>query len=384
MILLSKSILDPSNLYVFSASDCPSNGSETDLFQNIVESTSLLDPFEQVFDIVKSSAIGAKLELSIAEEHIKPLYQIIRHGLCFDWVMNYTMKMILTYLPDDSPFIIFKGTQPFIDMFENDPIFNNELLNIAGEVTKLINWVVGDKPLNYLKNIDIDDDVTMIRSKYVVCLVSMLKHGIGNYKREYWTNRMVEIYNEHPQYEHQVIITGSHFRAFALGNLDHTFPKWHLLENGIKVSGTYRTQRKEFIRAFPDEMTFVRFIDGAMAVDETYFPMISIDDQPYISALNFTNNHQSINLDVPSTLKIKYKFIQNIDQPKQIKLRAGENCVIKDELITLDENGIGTTQIVFKSTTVSFKISDPDKLYPFAFYSTNKLQGNSSKFEWLN
>ncbi len=391
MILLTKCLLDNTNLYHFASADTPSNGSETNLYQNIVEMANILDPFEIVYDKAETNTktYNMAIDKTIAIEILKPVYQIIRHGLAFDWVMNHVMTKILEVLPVGHQYPVFKGTDPFIKFHtQTDTVFATEIANIESELDKLFNWVFGTKPTNYLKSINLDnvsseDQQILDRSKYLVFLIEMLWDSIGQVVLHHWTDYFTKMSAGHPYVQDDVIVVGSHFRAFVYGNIDGSGIKWHLLSNGIGMSGSYRTQRKDYVRVFPDEMTFVRFKDDAMYIDETYFPTISIDGGDFVNAVDFLKQGLTCSLDVPHKLTINYKFIQDINTPKQIKLRAGENCVIKDQLVTLDINGKAETQIVFKGNSATFKIADPDKKYPFAFFTTKTITGDSSSFAWL-
>jgi hypothetical protein len=391
MILLTKCLLDNTNLYHFASADTPSNGSETCLYQNIVEMANILDPFEIVYAKVEKNTKNYNMDIdnTKAIEIIKPLYQVIRHGLAFDWVMNHLMTKILDVLPAGHQYPIFKGTAPFIEQHAGDDlIFATEIANIEAELDTVFKWVFGDESINCLKDINLDDitikkQQVLDNSKYLVFLVEMLSESIGQVVLHHWTDHFTKMGLDHPYVQDDVIVVGGQYRAFAYGNIDGTGIKWHLLSNGIGMSGSYRTQRKDYVRVFPDEMTFVRFENDTMYIDETYFPMISIDDGEFTNAIDFLKDGLSCSLDAPHKLTISYKFKQDINTPKQIKLRAGENCVIKDQLVTLDINGKAETQIVFKGNSATFKIADPDKKYPFAFFTTKTISGNSSSFAWL-
>ena len=385
MILLKKCLLNDHNLYNFGACDGPSAGSEMDLYTNVVEMVNMLDPFEIVYQrtIKTLEHYDLQVDATTAGVILKPIYQKLRHGLAFDWVMNYCIKLILQVMPEGSPYVVFKGTDPFIAKFENDPIFSNELLELYQQLQQLFQWVVGEHCISEITPLITSNTIVNERSHYLVLLIELINNCIGPAKLVHWSEHFDKMLHNHPETEGDIIVVGGHFRVFAFGNLDDTENKWHVLPNGIKMSEIYRTQRTDYVRVFPDEMTFVRFEDGAMIIDETYFPMISIDNGPFVHAVEFQKTGISCQLDVPHTLTISYKFKQNINTPKQIKLRAGENCIIKDQLITLDIDGKATTQVVFRGNSVTFKISDPDKHYPFGFFSTKHIQGDSTSFAWL-
>lgn len=385
MILLKRCLLNDANLYNISASDGPSNGSKLDLYKNIVEMSNMLDPFEIVQDKTKSRIEFYNLNIddNTAIELIKPFYQQIRHGLAFDWIMNYCMKLVLDYMPPNSPYFVFKGTLPFIEQFKDDVVFTTELNKLKEQLLPLLQWVAGNNDISHLPTLIESDTEVGKRSHYLVFLLEMLSISIGPGKLNHWSEQFNEMVNNHPKTEGDVIVVGGHFRLFAFGTIDDDTNKWYEISNGITMTESYRTQRKDYVRVFPDEMTFVRFENSTMMIDETYHPTISIDNGEFLSAVEFGNNGISVVLDVPHTLTISYKFKQDINNPKQIKIKGGENCVIKDSLITLDETGKCSTQIVFRGNSVTFKISDVDKKYPFSFFTTKKIQQDGDKFAWL-
>lgn len=386
MILLKKCLLNKSNLYNFGAIDGPSRGSERDIFKNVSEMTNMLDSFEHVSTDTRKKLTYYNLEIDdvVANEILRPFHQQLRHGLAFDWVMNYCMKQILDKLPKGSPYVEFKGTTKFIQQFNNDVVFNLELHNLTTELNKIFQWVVGeDNKISDLSSlVETNDDVRK-RSHYLVFLLQMLADSIGPAELLHWTEHFDKMIHNHPETDGDVLVVGGHARVFAFGDIDGTGNKWHKLPNGITMSGTYRIQRKDYTRSFPDEMTFVRFEDGAMVIDETFFPTISIDNGPFINAIEFGEKGLSCTLDQPHTLTIAYKFEQDINNPKQIKLRAGENCIIKDPIVTLDKDGKATTQILFRGNSATFKIADPDKKYPFGIFTTKNIQSDIDTFAWL-
>lgn len=407
MFLLRKSHLDD-GLYVMGATDTPSVGSTQDLYTNVYESANILDPFDTVFHktSIKLGTLGYEFDEKQASELLTTFYNDIRNGLSFDWVMNYVIGLILKVYPFSYHFE-FKGTQPFIDKFMGDPVFVTELSRIRNDLDEIIDWVFNgtdrnmfvdmvtksgttnlEAAIQYLRD---NDSATLLaldlsvceRTNYLVLLMEMLQESIGFTKRSYWTDRMNSMIDGFQDHGTDVIVCGAQERAFAFGDIDGKGIKWNLLTGGIKMNGSYRTQRKEYIRAFPDQMTFFKFVDNTLYVDETYFPTISIGGGDWMDAVTFQNSVHTYDLDKPLTLKLKYKFNQNPNNPKTIKLRAGANCVVKDQTVVLDEDGVGTTQIVFRSNTVSFKVSDPDKMYPFAFFSTKDLNSSNGSFAWL-
>ncbi len=387
MILLKKCLIDRSSLYVIATSDMASNGSETDLYHNICEMTNILYPFEQACEQVDTNFRNYDMNLSkdTLTEIIKPVYQQIRHGLAFDWVMNYTMKLILDFLPSDAPYVVFKGTEPFINQFQDDVVFVDELNNIETALNKIFKWVVGEEELDIIKRIPTNTmnqkrlDI-LARSKYLVYLLELLVVSIGPAKKSHWHEQFIKMYYDHPHVYGDVIVVGGKYRAFIYGDIDNTGTKWHLLSNGIKMSDTYRVQRGEYVRAFPDEMTFFKFVDNSMLIDESYLPTISINGQPSINNVQFLEQGHTCTLNTPHQLTITYKFIQDPDHPKRLKLTAGKNCTIKDDIITLDQNGQATTEVTYTDTSVLFKITDSEKIYPPAIFTTKQ---NNAEFDWL-
>lgn len=384
MILLEKFPLDMS-LYRFNASDTPSVGSETDLYINVKEMANVLDPFDIVYDRVlpKIKNYNLLLDKDIATNILGDYYNNIRHGLAFDWTMNYVIKLIADVLPLGIHYRVFKGTQPFIDMFKDDQVFQDEIQRLHDDTTILFNGIFGDNPHDCLITNIIKDPDIIKKSDYLTLLIEMLQDSIGYMYKGHWSEQFTKMFNDHPYTTNHLIVTGCSDRAFCYGDLDGTGIKWHLLSNGIQNGGSFRTQRSGYIRAFPDEQTFVRIENDTMWLDETYFPMISINNGPFVSALEF-NGGIECQLEKPYTLTLNYKFKQDINNPKQIKLTAGQNCIIRDPIVTLDETGSATTQIIFRGSSVTFKITDPDKHYPFSFFTTSKITGDlDGAFAWL-
>lgn len=75
MILLIKSKID-SSLYKVGLLDAPGNGSESSMYQNIIESACLLNPFEDVYKEIqqKFKTFGYTIyDEADFEDKIKPL-----------------------------------------------------------------------------------------------------------------------------------------------------------------------------------------------------------------------------------------------------------------------------------------------------------------------
>jgi hypothetical protein len=142
-----------------------------------------------------------------------------------------------------------------------------------------------------------------------------------------------------------------------------------------------RSQRSDYVRVFPDEMTFFRFTPHSVIIDESYFPVISFDGgSTWISSVDFTDK-QDLELDKPLRMIIKYKFPQVAGEPRRIKLKAKANCVLKDAQLELGADGTAETQVVFRGDSIGFKIAEEKKEYPFAVFNNSKLK--IKDLEWL-
>lgn len=410
MLTPSKHIPD---CYTMALTDAASSGSQTQLMINLWESASVLDPWETVLPKAKSvlKNFGQEISDSEAEENIKHFYQTMRHGLSFDWVLNYVCYKILAVYPYSKVFK-FGGTENFVSSFKDDQVFQKELLEIDLELSKIFDWVFESYPdrMVYarLKNINgssveadlyalsVDKNLgdglpyvipttTAYRVNYLHLLLEMLSYGVGLVKRTQWHQMFDEIKTGvRPS---DVIVVGGKFEAFAFGNLDKTEAKWHRFEQGIRMYGfSDRQQRSDYLRAFADTMTFFRFTDDNIFVDETLFPQVSFDDgETWLTANSFKDNLSSnIVVDKPLKMRVKYPFAPMYDDigQKVLKIKGSLNCVVKDATITLDENNEGATQILFKAAKASFKISDAAKQYPFNFFSTDSV--SISSLEWLD
>lgn len=386
--------------------DAPGNGSKTSMYQNVIESCSLLNPFEDVFHSILPTfkAYGYQIyDVADFESKIKPFYQKLRHGLAFDWVLNHILNKIYTTFPF-CHFNKFKGTDPFIKLHTEDEVFKNELRSLDEDYNKLlsvlfegldktvftrlvkdsgttdfIKCVIWARDNNKIQDYFITEQL-IYNMNYLVALGLMLDKSIGIVKRGIWHEKFEKIKNKEID---GVIICGGKFRAFGYGTIwDRETPKWHLFDMGIIVDpNSCRSQRKEFLRVFPDEMTFFRFTPHSITLDESFFPYISFDDgKTWFNTLQFSKE-KNLPLDKPVKMKIKYKFKQDPDNPRLIKVKAHENCVVKDAELILDENGIAETQLIFRGESVGFKISEDKKEYPFAVFENSNLK--IKDFDWL-
>lgn len=406
MILLTKSTLD-SSLYKVGILDAPGNGSTTSLYQNVIESCSLLNPFEDVYKSINErfTAYGYSIfdddDFSLI---IKPFYQILRHGLSFDWVLNHVMCKIRKVFPF-CHFQKFNGTADFLSKFENDPIFTDEISYLDAEFNKVLDQLFSDslnldstvftrlsidaksedfttcvlwaRDNNKVPNYIITEEM-IYKMNYLVALGLMLEKSIGFIKRAVWHVAFDKIQDKTMD---SVIICGGKFRSFAYGDIWGSGVAWHKFDLGIRYDvNSSRSQKKEFIRAYPDEMTFFRFSPISIIIDESYFPLVSINGGKWLDTLNFTNE-TNIPLDKTLRLRIKYKFPQVETSPRTIKIKAKANCVVKDYELVLDLNGEAETQVIFRGDSIGFKIAESLKEYPFAVFNNSKLK--IKEFDWL-
>ena len=405
MILLVKSVLD-SSLYKVGLLDAPGNGSMSSMYQNIIESSSLLNPFEDVYKQILPTfnAYGYSIyNEADFEDKVKPLYQFLRHGLAFDWVLNYVVGKIYEVFPF-CHLRKFKGTDPFVDTYKDDPVFQAELANLDKEFDALLNHLFLDldktvfrrlvdgsgttdfiqcvrwaRDNNRVSEFYITEDL-IYNMNYLVALGLMLEKCIGIVKRAAWHEAFDQIRDGRLD---GVIICGGKFRAFAYGKLwDDTEAKWHLFDLGIKLDvESNRTQRSDYVRVFPDEMTFFRFTPHTITIDESFFPTVSFDGgETWVNSAQFAEL-QDLQMDKPLKMMIKYKFKQDPNNPRIIKVKAKANCAVKDYELLLDENGMAETQVVFRGDSVGFKIAESEKEYPFAVFNNSKLK--IKDFEWL-
>lgn len=417
MFMLNKVAFAP-ELYTMASTDIASGGSETQLYVNVSESANTLDPWEDVFaKAMKSlSSYGYEIDSKIAEDKLKPFYQLLRHGLSFDWVMNHVVSVINAKFPF-SRYVKFKGTGPFIEHFQDDLVFSAGITELEQALQPIYDWVFSQYPdqdvfaklsayadgtndiyeaiayaeANPPSQPFIIPTLTLPRTAYLILLMEMISIAIGWTKRVYWTDRIFAIESASPgdQSYDFVVVVGGKFRMFAYGRIgDDAEAKWHLLNSGLKNLGfSERSQDSAYIRAHPDEMTFFRFADSCLYIDETMFPKVSFYEDstlswgPWITALSFKD--QTLPVDTPLRMKVHYSFTQDPLKVKQIKIKGSLNCLIKDTALTLDSNGEASTQIVFRGNSASFIVSDVDKQYPFAVFNTDKIVP-SDTFKWLD
>lgn len=401
MILIVRSKLDP-GLYTVGMLDAPGNGSQTSLYKNVIESCSLLNPFEQVWEAVYPTfkAFGYEIfDVDDLESHIKPYYQSLRHGLAFDWTLNYVLSLITETFPFFT-FKKFKGTDNFIQANQDDPVFRAELDRIHLEYDQLISGLFGDldktvfqrfvrdaRSLNFMECVSwarqnnctnqyyITEDL-IYHMNYLVALGLMLEHCIGIVKRKAWHEAFTQIQTGQID---GMLVCGGKFRVFAYGNFNQTIA-WHRFDLGIQYSHeSCRTVRDGNIHVFPDEMTFFRFTPNALVIDESMFPEVSVDGgQTWYNPKTFAE--AELELDKPVVLTIRYRFPQT-EEVRTIKIKGKESCVFKDYELELDRQGQAKTQVVFRGENVGFKISETKKEYPFALFSNSKFK--IKNFAWL-
>jgi hypothetical protein len=388
--------------YSMAITDAATDGSSTQLMKNIWEAASVLDSWEVA--LPKAKVILAKFDQLVndneAEANVKHFYQTMRHGMSFDWMLNYVNSRILAVFPYSSTFE-FSGTADFVNTFIDDEVFNTELAEIDKELNAVFDWVFEGYPdrtvynrlakisgssvadaLYGLSNLPSLGDgspyviplATAHRVNYLNLLMEMFAAGIGYVKREVWHSVFARIKAGELD---AFVVVGNKFEAFAYGGIGGTGIKWHRFQNGIKMMGlSDRQQRSEYIRAFADEMTFFRIQNDTLYVDETLFPQVSFDDgKTWFTANLFKDDASSLQVDIPVKMQIRYPFTPRYDDigNKTIKLKGSTNCVFKDSKVLLDENNWAETQVVFRGQNVSFGITDADKKYPFSFFSTSSV-----------
>ena len=395
--------------YTIALTDAATDGSSTQMMKNIWEAASVLDAWETALPKAKAVLLkfGQTVDDAEAEANVKHFYQTMRHGMSFDWVLNYVNSRILEVFPYSSAFE-FKGTKTFINRYEEDEVFREELFEIEAELKKLFDWVFEDYPdrqvykrLAKITGSSVENALfaltcnpedgdgspyvipvkTSHRVNYLNLLMEMFAEGTGLVKRTQWHNIFDKIESGELN---ALVVVGGKFEAFAYGCLGSGV-KWHRFENGIRMLGVSdRQQRSEYIRAFADQMTFFRIQNNTLYVDETLFPQISFDDgETWLTANMFKEDASLVQIDKPQKIKIKYPFTPAYKDigSKVIKLKGNMNCVFKDATVTLDENNVAESQVIFKGQTASFKISDSDKKYPFSFFSTSSVSIDT--LEWL-
>lgn len=401
MILLIRSKVDPA-LFQVGMIDAPGNGSQISLYQNVIESCSLLNPFEQVFDAIypRFKAFGYEIfEVQHFTETVKPFYQLLRHGLAFDWTLNHVLSKVYSVFPFFT-FSKFKGTDPFIDSNQDDLIFKQELeaidtafdsllSNLFGELDKTVfsRFVKDSGSSNFMEcvrwartNQVVDNyyitENLIYNMNYLVALGLMLEHCIGVVKRLAWHDAFDKIRQGELD---GLLVCGGKFRVFAYGRLNRE-TKWHRFDLGIQYSHeSCRTLRDGNMHVFPDEMTFFRFNPNALVIDESMFPEVSFDEGlTWYNPVSF--KEAELEIDKPLRMMIRYNFPQT-DETRTIKVKGKDNCILKDAELVLDRDGQASTQVVFRSESIGFKVSETKKEYPFAMFTNNKLK--IKDFEWL-
>lgn len=389
------------NLYKVGLIDAPGNLSKVSLYQNVIESSSILKPFENAYASILSTfnAFGYSIfdELDF-ENKIKPFYQYLRHGLSFDWIINYVCSKIHKTFPF-FPLTKFKGTESFIESFLTDEVFIEEKIAIDKEYDSILNslfssmdksvftrlsadaeskdfsqCVIWARENNKVDDYFITEDL-IYNMNYLVALGMMLEKSVGYVKRKVWHEALENIRNKESE---SILVCGGKFRSFAFGSIFGSEPKWHQFPMGIK----YNLESNRFLdknnpRVFPDEMTFFRFNPQSINIDETFFPEISFDKETWFDSNKFYDL-TNLTLDKPTKIFIRYKFENK--ETRIIKLKSISNCVVKDkEMILVD--GICENQIVFRSDSIQFQVSEESKEYPFAVFSNNKIK--ASEVSWL-
>lgn len=402
--MLTRSKLAP-DLYVAASLDAATGGSETSMLTNVCESASILETWEVVFEKAKYNLrnFDLPMENQKFEEVFKPVYQALRHGLAFDWTINYVVAKCVKLFPFSYHFE-FSGTQVFVDSHTTDTVFNTELQKLDRMLADVFNWTFENYPerevytrlheftgkssleeaivfMQEYRGTDAPQFVfptsTIARINYLIYFMEMLSLSVGYAKRQLWTDR----FNAIADGDGHVIVCGGKFNAFAYGNLDGTGVKWKRLPAGIKMLGlSERVQDSEYLRVFPDEMTFFRISENALYIDETLFPSVSFDNGPWLTTYAFRDATR-LSMDTPMRMRVKYDFPQSSDKVKKIKVKGGENCAVKDAVIELNADGIGETQIVFRGNVSAFTLVDVDKEYPFGVFRTSRIV--VSEYEWL-
>ena len=407
MFMLVPSDVVPS-CYVMGRTDAATDGSSTQIMTNIWEAASVMDRWETALPKAKNvlKNFGYEVQDDEAEANIKHFYQTMRHGMCFDWMLNYVCAKILRVFPYSRIFE-FGGTVDFVNSFYGDKVFDRELAEIEVELSAVMDWVFEDYPdrqvysrlfkitgtsveaaiyaLNAMPELGDGNPYviplkTASRINYLGLLLELLGQAVGFVKREVWHQDFEDIRNGVTK---NLIVVGNKYEAFAYGNLDGEVC-WHRFENGIRMFGySERQQRSEYIRAFADQMTFFRPTADTLFVDETLFPQVSFDNGETWLTGNTFQEAPGVAIDKPTKMLVRYPFPPMYEDigKKKIKLSGSLNCVVKDAVVILDENNQAETQIMFRGNKVSFKISDSDKKYPFTFFTSSNMV--ISDLEWL-
>ena len=411
MLMLKQ--LDWCPYWTMASMDSPKGGvSEQDKFQNLVEGATMLDPFEIVLqkNIIKLATQGISgMKSEIAVDKIKPLYQILRHGLAFDWVLNHVCVKLDEYYPFTRMFE-FKGTSTFLDMFTDDPVFQAGLSEIYTGVQTFIDWVFEGyedvsifRRMSFYAGTQVIEDaceyvqkyppkipfkipfLTSDRVGYLILFQEMLADCIGVVERTTWTDRFNAIMQSDTDHAEMALVVGCRKNAYAYGNIDNTTVKWHRLSLGITQALATRVDRTDVVRVVPDEMSFFKFTLDMLIMDESLVPSVKFfldtGETEWIDPRQFID-YSDLPINKPLKVSVKYKFVQDPANPKTISIKGSSNTIVKDNLIVLDSDGIGCTQLVFNANTVGFKVADPDKKYPLTFFNNKKV--SASGYSWLD
>ena len=398
MFLLKKSLLD-TELFNIVYMDSPGSSlSQTSLYQNVLESATILDSFEESYSkiVVDFENFGYKIEdYAHFESTTKSFYQSLRHGLSFDWVINHFVGEIVRHFPY-CYFKKFSGTSKFLEEQKSDKVFSFEQNNVQANFDRMLDiiFVSGDtlvlrrladdsKKADFLDAVTwakeqnkLDDyplaEETLYRTNYLVAIGMMLVNGVGLIKREFWHNTQKNMIEGKPEYSDFVLICGGKYKAFAFADFGSTKPKWQLLENGIRVIGNTNSDA-----VMPNHSTYFRLTKNTLELDYTLCPTVKIGNvEPYLDTNSF------FNVDLPSgvnVLKIKYPF--NSANFNMVELLAISGCAIKDQAVILDKEGFGETQIAITGNDVEFCVSHKNSPLPFAIFKNKEAQ--KSAIEWL-
>ena len=403
MILLTPSPLH-AGLFTMGAMDSPENEAGGGLWDNVHEACTFMWPFEDQYERAMAALKNygnINVDAKVAEEQLKPIYQALRHGLSIDWVVNYVLGAIVKRYPFTKHFE-FKHTQEFIDNHVRYPMFAQYISYLHERLDKLFDWVFEGWPdptvfarmhdwsqndslartLSMLETHPVDkpfivpENAELSRIGYLTVLMEMLQQSVGFAKRQGWTTLFEEI----EKGLDEVIVCGGKYAVFAFGRLNGKLD-WYHMKNGVKTLGVPgRTTRKGVMRSFPDEMTFFKFADSTLWIDETHFPQISFNGNDWFSPADIATLNASAEMDKPMWLHVRYDL--DGAAGRTVKVVGKQNCGIRDDKVTLDNNGYGKTQVIFRANEVSLKIADVEKKLPFGIFTTKAVRPTTD-FEWL-
>jgi hypothetical protein len=210
---------------------------------------------------------------------------------------------------------------------------------------------------------------SLYRTNFLVALGMMLEDGVGWIKRGAWHTLLNSMSNEGKD-DDLLVVCGGKYRALAYGNVDGTGIKWHILENGIRVLGLSSD-------ALPKMATYFRITSNSLELDLSITPLVQIGENPAVSAEAFS--HAKLDRDSAKVLKVHYPF--NDAEGQVLELHAKRGCMIKDQAVKLNSEGIGETQIFFTSDDVQFTVSHALSALPSVDFSNSKLTETS--VQWL-